>query len=108
MLRKRHDEEVLTLRQGHSTLAYRVWLEEEGAGWVVVTAEGRIGSTLQLEHQAQEPMPREDAMQLLRSLVAKKVGRGYAARAGQRLWERGAAGTRGRDINRLGRRVVTF
>lgn len=108
MLRKRHNEEVLTLRQGHSTLAYRVWLEEEGAGWVVVSAEGRIGSTLQLEHQAREPMPREDAMQLLRALVAKKVGRGYAARAGQRLWDRGAAGTRGRDINRLGRRVVTF
>jgi hypothetical protein len=108
MLRKRHDEEVLTLRETHSTLAYRVWLEEEGAGWVVISAEGRLGSTLQLEHQTQAPMAREDAMQLLRSLVGKKVGRGYAARVGQRLWDRGAEDTRGRDINRLGRRVVTF
>ena len=102
MLNKRHDEVVLTLRAGRETLACRVWLEEVCAGWLVVSAEGRVGSTLLLEHQTAKPVPREAADAILQSVVVAKTRRGYTARAGQR--HREACG----EIRRAGRRVVGF
>lgn len=102
MFRKRHEEVVLTLHASGETLAYRVWLEEVCAGWLVVSAEGRVGSTLLLEHETAKPVPREAAHAILQSLVVAKTKRGYTARAGQQHREACC------EIRRVGRRVVGF
>lgn len=102
MLRKRHEEVVLTLRAGGETLAYRVWLEEVCGGWLVLFAEGRVGTTLAVQEERPNPLPRDAGLAILQSLVVAKTKRGYRARSGQQHREACC------EIRRVGRRVVGF
>lgn len=102
MFRKRHEEVVLTLRAGGETLAYRVWLEEVCGGWLVLFAEGRVGTTLEVQEERPNPLPRDAALAIMQSLVVAKTKRGYRARSGQQHREVCC------EIRRVGRRVVGF